>query len=356
MELKSLENTFKNKRVFLTGHTGFKGSWMTCLLQKLGAEVKGYALESNTQPNHISLLPATFESFIGDIRDETTLKNELIKFQPDLILHLAAQPLVRYSYTHPKETYETNVIGTLNVYEAAKACSSVKAIVSITTDKVYQNNEWHWGYRENDALGGYDPYSSSKACAEILTSSYRNSFFNIEQYQKSHQILLASARAGNVIGGGDWSLDRLIPDIIKATVSKEAVIIRNPNAQRPWQHVVEPLYGYLLLAEKLLTGQKEFAQAFNFGPDITSNVSVGKVCEIAKLYWDDIKIETEKNQANKVHEANLLFLDSTKSRQILNWIPKWDIHTTVQQTIEWYKAFYENKEVRTSNQIDLYFK
>lgn len=356
MELKSLENTFKNKRVFLTGHTGFKGSWMTCLLQKLGAEVKGYALESNTQPNHISLLPSTFESFIGDIRDEITLKNELIKFQPDLILHLAAQPLVRYSYTNTKETYETNVIGTLNVYEAARACPSVKAIVSITTDKVYQNNEWHWGYRENDALGGYDPYSSSKACAEILTSSYRNSFLNIDQYQKSHQILLATARAGNVIGGGDWSLDRLIPDIIKATVSKEAVIIRNPNAQRPWQHVVEPLFGYLLLAEKLLNGQKEFAQAFNFGPDITSNVSVGEVCDIAKYYWNDILIETEKNQTNKVHEANLLFLDSTKSRQLLKWIPKWNINTTVQYTIEWYKAFYENKEVLTSNQIDFYFK
>lgn len=323
----------------------------------MGAEVYGYALASNTNPSHFELLGGNkeFRGVFADIRDRENLKQSLKSFNPDIIFHLAAQPLVRESYKNPVATFESNVIGTLNILDCARELESLKAIVVITTDKVYENKEWIWGYRENDALGGYDPYSASKACAEIVTDSMRNSFFNINEFGKSHQVLIATARAGNVIGGGDWSEDRLIPDIIKAVCANKSVKIRNPKSTRPWQHVLEPLRGYLMLGEKLLEGKKEFATAFNFGPNLQDNLRVEEILKITKNLWDKVDYVLECD-SNAPHEAELLMLDVAKAQKLLNWEPVMNSLESIKYTISWYREFYENGQIVSQEQLGNYIK
>ena len=354
MEIASLE-IFRNKKVFITGNTGFKGSWLSLLLQQAGATVSGYALAPATIPNHFDLLKLNYQTYIADIITADKLAEAIKQAQPEIIFHLAAQPLVRASYKDPLYTYQTNVIGTLNLLEAAKNCASVMAIVLITTDKVYENKETTRPYIEGDELGGYDMYSSSKACCEILIKSYRNSFLNIDKYKLDHHILIASARAGNVIGGGDWSEDRLIPDIVKATSKGKKVKIRNPNSVRPWQHVLDCLYGYLLLGAKLLQENKAFSGAFNFSPNYSEIKNVQEVVATARQSWNEIDVEFGIPEEN-LHEAGLLILDNSKSIEELNWKPVWNTNEAVQRTVEWYKEFYINKEVISKIQIKNYLK
>ena len=344
---------YKDKKVVVTGHTGFKGSWLVLWLEKMGAKVFGYSLEAPSQPNHIDLLNSKIESEHGDIRDEKHMLSFLEKIQPDIVFHLAAQALVRESYENVADTFSTNVMGTVHVFEACRKVSSIKAIVNITSDKCYENKEWVWGYRENEAMGGYDPYSASKGCAELVTSSYRNSFFNVDNYKKNHDVLLASARAGNVIGGGDWATDRLIPDIVRAASKNEKVKIRNPKATRPWQHVLEPLSGYLTLGWKLLQENKEFAEGWNFGPDGNSNLSVDEVIQLSKQEWNSIAVEYSHNPEDH-HEANLLMLDCSKANKIMKWKPVWDIDTTLEKTIGWYKEYYQNNKVNSQEDLKEY--
>ena len=337
---------YKGRKVLVTGHTGFKGSWLTFWLQLMGADVYGYALEPATKPSHYELLQPGFHELKADLRDLDTLKEFVREIRPEIVVHLAAQALVRASYEDPVETISTNVMGTLNVFEASRTVDSVRAIVNVTSDKCYENNDWIWGYRENDRMGGYDPYSASKGMSELLTSSYRNSFFNLNDYGKSHHILLGSARAGNVIGGGDWAQDRLIPDIVKAAGSDSTVVIRNPLATRPWQHVLEPLSGYLMLGWKLLQGEKAFAEGWNFGPDLNSNLSVGEITAMCQNVWDAIQTTTGNNQS-EYHEANLLMLDCSKANKLLKWKPVWHIENTIRKTISWYQDFYTNNQINT---------
>lgn len=349
---------YKNLKVLVTGHTGFKGSWLILWLKYLGANVTGYSLSPNTEPAMFNVLNLQNEcvSILGDIRDAVKLNEVFQKYKPDIVFHLAAQPLVRLSYFEPVQTYETNVIGTLNVLEAAKNCPSVRAFVNVTTDKCYENKESNYAYREDDKLGGYDMYSSSKACSEILTSSYRNSFLQNEQGVR--HFLLASARAGNVIGGGDWAMDRLVPDCIKAINENQPIQIRNPHSIRPWQHVLEPLAGYLILGEKLLNSEKHevqaFTQSFNFGPNKDSFLTVGEIAKKLVKYYEKGDIIFDKN--DNLHEAKLLMLDIEKSKEVLDWSPIYNSDETIRQTIEWYKRFYlkENMFEFTINQIKQY--
>ncbi len=344
---------YKNKTVLVTGHTGFKGSWLVYWLNKMGAKVVGYSLEAPTSPNHISLLDLNIISIIGDIRDLGKLNETFEIYKPDIVFHLAAQPLVRLSYENPIETYDTNVMGTLKVFEAARK-ENVKAIVNITSDKAYENKEWIWGYRENDPLGGYDPYSSSKGCADVLANSYRNSYFNIKEYKKTHNTLLASCRSGNVIGGGDWAKDRLMTDIMLSTSKGERVSIRNPNATRPWQHVLEPLSGYLHIGQKLLEEKIEFSDAWNFGPSDEGSISVEEVIKNIKNYWDKIDYEIN-SKTDQLHEANLLKLDCSKAHTLLKWKDVWNSEKTFEKTVTWYKSYYENnKLVLTDDDIGTY--
>ena len=346
------DSIYKNKRVLVTGNTGFKGTWLTYWLLKMGAIVKGLSLEPNTKPNHFSLLNLDIETDFISINNFSKLKKSINNFKPEIIFHLAAQPLVRYSYNHPIETLNTNIIGTANIFEVSKNLKPLRAIVNITTDKCYENKEINYGYKETDPLGGFDPYSASKACSEIVTSSYRNSYFNISEYNKKHTVLIASARAGNVIGGGDWSEDRLIPDIIKAAHNNSKSIIRSPNSVRPWQHVLEPLTGYLLLGQKLLQGEKKFADAWNFGPSENEFCSVEEVLKIANKYWRKIKYEIQTNSA--LHEAKLLKLDSSKANKSLKWKSTWKIEEAIEKTIIWYRNLDEDNVVLTKNQINEY--
>ena len=354
-DMERLEGLFNSiysgKKVLITGHTGFKGSWLALWLKMMGADVYGYSLESLTNINHISLLDLEMEEEIADIRNLEKFNSFIERTKPDIVFHLAAQALVRESYLNPIETYSTNVMGTLNVFEACRKADSVRAIVNVTSDKCYENKEWIWGYRENDSMGGYDPYSSSKGMSELLTASYRNSFFNTSEYGKKHSILLGSGRAGNVIGGGDWAKDRLIPDIVKSAAKNQPVTIRNPLATRPWQHVLEPLSGYLMLGWKLLEGKKDFASGWNFGPDLHSNLSVGEITQLAKKEWADIATK-ENSDISEHHEANLLMLDCSKANKILKWNSVWNIDKTIQKTINWYKDFYLEKRVNTHNDIN----
>ena len=344
---------YKGKKVFITGHSGFKGSWMAFWLREMGAIVKGYSLAPNTEPSHIDLLDLDIESVYGDICDFENLQKELQAFSPDVVFHMAAQPLVRYSYREPRETFATNVMGSLNLYEASRACPSVKSIVSITTDKVYENNEWVWGYRENDRLGGKDPYSASKAAMEIMTNSYRNSYFNPEDFGTKHDVLLAVGRAGNVIGGGDWAEDRLIPDIIRASLKGVPTEIRSPDAIRPWQHVLESLSGYLLLGQKLMERKVEFAEAFNFGPIVHEENTVGEVVEFMKGEWSQVNY-TIKRPDVVLHEARLLKLDCTKANNELKWKPTWTTQEGLKRTIGWYQRFYTSKEICTSEDLSIF--
>jgi CDP-glucose 4,6-dehydratase len=340
MEFKGIYN---NCRVFLTGHTGFKGTWLTKWLENLGAKVCGYSLNIPTHPSHFSLLKNEIVDCRGDIRNFEQLSKNLREFEPEIVFHLAAQPIVRMSYDEPLSTIETNIIGTANLLEACRVVSSVRAVVIITTDKCYENKEWIWGYRENDSLGGHDPYSASKACAEIITSSFRSSFSNDKQ-------LIASCRAGNVIGGGDWAKDRLIPDLVRDASEGTITKIRMPNATRPWQHVLEPLHGYLCIGQKLLEGKREFAEAWNFGSGIEGNLPVSEMINKASHYWDKIKYKAVQNQER--HESSLLMLDCSKARHRLNWKPIWTLEQGIERTITWYREFYEHKLIKTQEQIE----
>ncbi len=343
VSLRQLENTYKGKKVFLTGHTGFKGAWMLKTLALLGAEVKGYALEPQT-PNDLFYLiegEKLCQSVIADLRDKKRLESEIVAFQPDFVFHLAAQPLVRLSYEIPAETFEVNVVGTANVLDAVNLLEKKCNVVLITTDKVYYNEEWMYPYRENDRLGGYDPYSASKACAELLIDSYRNSFFNTKDYN-NHLKGIAVARAGNVIGGGDWSKDRLIPDIVRSLMAHKPVTIRNPNAVRPWQHVLEPVVGYLILGMYLEIQPIAFAQAYNFGPQPEDALSVEEMVKAAIESWGFGEYQIEQ-EANQPHEAGLLKLDISKVKSELNWMPKMNANQTVKFTLDWYNIFSSNK-------------
>jgi CDP-glucose 4,6-dehydratase len=344
-------SSYKDKKVFLTGHTGFKGSWMAKWLLDLGAIVKGYSLAPCTKPSHFELLDLDMESVIGDIRDKEFLNQALKTFEPDIVFHLAAQPLVRYSYENPAETYEVNVIGTLNLFEAIRGVKSVKAVVNVTTDKCYKNKEWDWGYRENDELGGYDPYSSSKACSELLTDSYRNSFFNLNDFGTTHNCLIATARAGNVIGGGDWSKDRIIPDIVRSKVASEPLHIRNPGATRPWQHVLEPISGYLALGYHLLKGDQSFACPWNLGPETTQVFQVKDIVDAGNKIFSNALDVRFGELKNNPHEAGLLMLDPARANKYLGWKGIMNFKETVNMTFNWYQEYDQRKSLNTGSDI-----
>lgn len=348
-------NIYENKKVLITGHTGFKGSWLAFWLTKLGADVCGYSLLPPTEPNHFEHLDMNIRSEIGNILDTDKLESVFSDFQPEIIFHMAAQPLVRLSYREPQETFETNVLGTVNVLEACRKTASVRAIVNVTSDKCYDNKEWGRGYCENDAMGGHDPYSASKGCAELVAGSYRDSFFNPSDFGSKHNVLLASCRAGNVIGGGDWAEDRLIPDIMRAVSSNEKVEIRNPNAIRPWQHVLEPLSAYLQIGQKLAEGNVEFAEGWNFGPDYNSSITVQEVVGNIKSFWSKIDYKLE-SCTNAVHEANLLKLDCRKAHDKLKWQGVWDSKMTFEKTVEWYRNFYEKNVISSAEDLSTYIE
>ena len=366
MKFILFNNIFKGKTILVTGHTGFKGSWLSYWLTEMGAKVIGYSLKPNTTPNHYELLYSSKDedyssfkdnliSIYGDVRDFDKLNKVFNNYNPDVVFHLAAQPIVRLSYSDPIFTYETNVMGTLNVFEVSRKYN-VKAIVNVTSDKCYENKEWVWGYRENDPMGGEDPYSSSKGCSELLTASYRNSFFNIKDYGYSHSTLLASCRAGNVIGGGDWAKDRLVTDIMFAVAQNKKVMIRNPNATRPWQHVLEPLSGYLQLGQKLLEGKIEFAEGWNFGPGDQGDITVEEVVRNFKKHWEKIDYESSEKSQSVLHEANLLKLDCSKAHIRLNWKGVWDSYRSFEKTVKWYKSFYETKLILTKEDLRNFIK
>lgn len=344
-----------NKKVLITGATGFKGSWLSLWLTSLGSRVVGYSLNPITTPSLFKVLSLenNIKNYYCDIRDLDKLRSVVSSFQPDIVFHMAAQPLVRYSYNHPIETYQVNVIGTANILEACKNCDSIQSIINITTDKCYENREWEFAYKEDDPMGGYDPYSSSKGCSELVTSAYRRSFF--DSMKNSH--FLASARAGNVIGGGDWSLDRLIPDALKAFEKGEKVYVRNPNAIRPWQHVLEPLRGYLMLAEKLFENGKEFSQAWNFGPidDDCKSVEyvMNKLCES----WSE-NVNWVTDSTLNPHEANLLKLDCSKAKKLLKWKPKINLDSAIIKIVEWHDCYLSNNNIKefSLKQIKDYLK
>ncbi|MCK4797549.1 MAG: CDP-glucose 4,6-dehydratase [Spirochaetes bacterium] len=344
MVVLMFNNFFKNKKVFITGHTGFKGSWLAFWLLTLGAKVKGYALEPNTQNDFfvVTQLEKKIESVIADVRDLNLLKKEMNDFNPDIVFHLAAQPLVRYSYQNPKLTFETNVLGTVNLFEAIRSCNNIQACINITTDKCYENVEKISGYIEDDKLGGHDPYSASKACSEIVSASYRKSFFSNSNIDDK-QTMIATVRAGNVIGGGDWAKDRLIPDSIRALENNLPIDIRNPDAIRPWQYVLEPLSGYLWLAAQSEKNAKEFGGAWNFGPDIKNAISVNKIVDQVIKNWGKGKWSNIQNP-NDLHEAKLLYLDCSKVKTKLNWLPSLDIESTITATIAWYKEYFTKKD------------
>lgn len=350
--MRAFHDIYNNKKVLVTGHTGFKGSWLSVWLEKLGAKVVGYSLNPPTVPALFDILDLDkrMTSIIADIRDENKINEVFENHKPDIVFHLAAQPLVRKSYKEPPKTYETNIMGTINVLEAALKNESVKAVVVITTDKCYENKEWIYGYREIDPMGGDDPYSSSKGCAEIIVSAYRNSFYN------EKEIALSSVRAGNVIGGGDWAEDRLIPDFIKAVLNNKPIKIRNPLATRPWQYVLEPLSGYLWLGASMLKNKGKYNSGWNFGPDYAEIINVEQTLKLAIKKWGEGNIEID--QSKQPREAGMLKLDISKAKNYLKWHPIYDINQAIDKTIQWYKLYYENQNMYeyTLKEIDEYEK
>jgi CDP-glucose 4,6-dehydratase len=348
---------WRGRRVFLTGHTGFKGGWLSLWLQRLGARVHGYALAPETQPSlfeRARVAEVLAQSTIADVRDTAALASALQQAQPEVVIHMAAQPLVRESYADPVGTYATNVMGTVHLLEAVRCAPSVRAVLVVTTDKCYENREWVWGYRESDALGGFDPYSSSKGCAELVTAAYRQSFFNPARHAE-HGVAVASARAGNAIGGGDWSADRLLPDVFRAIQAGQSVAIRNPLATRPWQHVLEPLRGYITLAEKLVEAGPGHAEAFNFGPRSTDAWSVGRVADAVCQRWGGGAC-WQHDAATHPHEARSLVLDIAKADRMLGWRPVLDIRQALDLTVDWARAVNAGADARdtTLDQIQRY--
>ena len=340
---------WRNRRVFVTGHTGFKGSWLCLWLQSLGAEITGYALKPPTSPSlfEVAGVAQGMTSIEGDVRDLKALGEAMRTAAPEIVIHMAAQPLVRYSYENPIETYETNVMGTVSVLEAVRTTSSVRAVVNVTTDKCYENREWVWGYRENDPMGGYDPYSSSKGCAELVSAAYRSSFFNPADYEK-HRVAVATVRAGNVIGGGDWAADRLIPDTLSAFSKGQPVSVRNPRSIRPWQHVLEPLNGYLILAERLYEDGVRYAEAWNFGPADEDARPVGWIVkEMAGLWGGAATYQFARGDHR--HEAAFLKLDISKARSLLGWSPKWSLAVALSHIVDWHRAFLASDDMRSKS-------
>lgn len=338
-------NFWAEKRVFITGHTGFKGSWLSLWLKSMGADVRGYALAPPTKPSlfeEIELNKRISTEF-GDVRDVEHLYQSMRDFNPEIVFHLAAQSLVRLSYETPLETYSTNLMGIVALLESVRKLKGIKVVINVTSDKCYENQEWVWGYRESEPMGGYDPYSCSKGCSELITASYRRSFFSVETF-KEHGCALASVRAGNVIGGGDWSYDRLLPDILKAFSTQQKVIIRSPKAVRPWQHVLDPLSGYLMLAERLYTDGPAFAEGWNFGPNDESSQSVEWILTCIARLWGDTA-EWQFNPTVGVHEANVLKLDCSKARFQLGWQPLLGLEPALSRTINWYKAWVAGKNM-----------
>jgi CDP-glucose 4,6-dehydratase len=346
VEIVVNQDFWKGKRVLITGHTGFKGAWLALWLKWLGADITGYSLEPPTTPSlhDLARIEDAVTGIKADVRDFNRLTETLETEHPQIVFHLAAQSLVRRSYQHPIETYATNVMGTVNLLEAARQVGGVRAFVNVTSDKCYENREWVWGYRETDPMGGYDPYSSSKGCAELVTAAYRNSFFNPSDYAE-HGLALASARAGNVIGGGDWGEDRLVPDCIRSFLKNEKCVIRQPKSTRPWQHVLEPLGGYLLLAENLYDAGSKFAQAWNFGPFDRDAKSVEWVVNRLCEKWNK-SVGYEMESGPQAHEARYLKLDCSKAMTELGWAPKWDIEIALDKVIEWTKVYQGGGDVR----------
>lgn len=348
------KNFWLKKKVFITGHSGFKGSWLTQSLLELGADVCGYSLEAPTQPNLFSILNLSrnTHSLIKDVRNLEDLKSEILNFKPDIAIHLAAQSLVKKGYQNPIETYSTNVMGTVNFLEALRSSSTTKAALIVTSDKCYENNDSLKNFTENNPMGGFDPYSNSKGCAELITSCYRSSYFS------NNQIAIASARAGNVIGGGDWAADRLIPDIIRSFINNEQVLIRRPNAIRPWQHVLEPISGYLELCEKLFTDGSFYAEGWNLGPNENDSWPVKDIVEYICSKWgkgSSWKLDERTHE----HEAKVLTLNTSKANSKLKWFPKWSIEIALNETINWYKVFQDDNDkiaAFTNNQIKSYFQ
>ena len=335
-----MNNFYKGKRVFVTGHTGFKGSWLCSVLLKMGAKVAGYALTSNTEPSLYNLidLESKMESTIADIRDLELLKQAINNFKPEIVLHLAAQPIVRESYSNPVYTYETNVMGTVNILEAVRNCESVKSFVNVTTDKVYKNNEWCYGYRETDVLDGYDPYSNSKSCSELVTASYKRSFLD-------GKVAVSTARAGNVIGGGDFAKDRIVPDCVRYTINEQPIMIRNPYSIRPYQHVLEPVVAYLKIAQAQYEDQ-ELQGNYNIGPDISDCITTEELVNLfCEIWGEDSRYEVAQVENNKMHEANFLKLDNSKLRNTLGIRPRWNIKKAIEKTVEFEKAIVNNKNL-----------
>ncbi|MBK5245419.1 MAG: CDP-glucose 4,6-dehydratase [Eubacteriaceae bacterium] len=341
---------FKGKRIFITGHTGFKGTWLSKILINAGAEVTGYSLAPKTEPNlfTIAKIEKEMNSITGDIRDLGHLQTVINGSKPEIVFHLAAQPIVRDSYREPVYTYETNVMGTVNILEAIRHCESVESFLNVTTDKVYENKEWHWGYRENESLNGFDPYSNSKSCSELVTHSYKQSFF------ADHRVAISTARAGNVIGGGDFANDRIIPDCIRAAINEEAIIVRNPHSIRPYQHVLEPLFAYIMLAKKQQEDAK-YGGSYNVGPDERDCVTTGDLVSIFCQSWGE-DIKWKNCSQGGPHEANFLKLDCSKLKTIFNWKPHWEVKTAVEKTVEWTKCYLNKSSVEEcmNKQIDEY--
>lgn len=349
-----MNRTFwKDKKVLVTGHTGFKGSWLCIWLQSMGANVVGYALAPPTQPClfEIANVAEGMTSVIGDVRDLANLRNVMSQHEPQIIFHLAAQPLVRYSYKNPVETFSTNIMGTVHMLEAVRHTPSARVVVSITSDKCYANKEWVWGYRENEELGGHDPYSSSKGCAELVISAYRSSYFSSSTYQ-DHGVALASTRAGNVIGGGDWAKDRLIPDIMNAILENRTVVIRSPHAVRPWQHVLEPLNGYLSLAENLWAHGPKFAQPWNFGPNSEDAKTVSWIVDYLAKVWEE-GAAWQLDTGEHPHEDNYLKLDCSKAKSLLGWSPKLRLSTALEWIVEWYRGYQRNDGMRSLTEAQI---
>jgi CDP-glucose 4,6-dehydratase len=351
MGMKQFGDIYKGKRVVVTGHTGFKGSWLSLWLSQLGAEVVGISLAPDAQPNHWDLLhfDNKLEHHELDIRNANDLSRVIQDAKPEVVFHMAAQSLVRRSYRDPLTTWSTNVMGTVNLLESCRQINSVRAVLVVTTDKCYENQEWEWGYRENDRLGGHDPYSASKAGAELVAASYRSAYFNSDVAP-----LLATARAGNVIGGGDWSEDRLVPDLVRSLATEQSLEIRSPNSTRPWQHVLESVSGYLNLGQKLIEGDRKFEGAWNFGPEKSGNRKVSEVLNKLKAHWTEVKWHIAKEPQQ--HEANLLYLDSSKSNYQLGWVPVWDLDKTLLKTAEWYRAYLKSNSVITKLQLNEYIE